>query len=60
MKVGLSGLSLDEAPTPAPPEAVPETAPAVAPEAEAAQPAPVKKKRSRKKADDSSTEAPKK
>jgi small subunit ribosomal protein S1 len=60
MKVGLSGLNLDEVSTPAPPEVVPETAPEVAPEAEAAQPAPVKKKRSRKKAEDSSTEAPKK
>jgi small subunit ribosomal protein S1 len=56
MKVGLSGLNVDEAPAVAPPE------PAVAPQAEAvaeavAEAAPAKKKRSRKKADDSSKEA---
>ena len=63
MKVGLSGLNLDEAAAAAVPEAAPEAAPEPVPEAVpegAAEPAPVKKKRSRKKADDSSTEAPKK
>ena len=63
MKVGLSGLNLDEAAVAAPPEAAPEAAPEPVPEAApegTAEPAPVKKKRSRKKADDSSTEAPKK
>jgi small subunit ribosomal protein S1 len=66
MKVGLSGLNLDggavaEASTPAPEQA--ETAPAAsAPETTAeaeapAEAAPAKKKRTRKKADDPSTEA---
>jgi small subunit ribosomal protein S1 len=54
MKVGLSGMNLEETPAAAaPPEAVP-----AEPEAPA-EAAPAKKKRSRKKADDSSTEASK-
>jgi len=60
MKVGLSGLSVEEAAAaPAAPEAAPAEEPAPAtPEGEtAAEAPPAKKKRSRKKTDDPSTEA---
>jgi small subunit ribosomal protein S1 len=59
MKVGLSGLNLEDAVAPkAATEPSPEKTEAPVPAAEgASEPAPVKKKRSRKKADDPSTEA---
>jgi small subunit ribosomal protein S1 len=59
MKVGLSGLNLEDVVAPkAAAESAPEKTEVPAPASEgASEPAPVKKKRSRKKADDPSTEA---